>query len=142
MYVGNVMLLVLNLPLIPMWVQVLKIPGRTLYPLILLFCLIGAYSMNNSVFDAFVMIIFGVAGYLFRKFDFEGAPLVLAFVLGPLLDMNLRQALLISGGSFIDFFTRPISAATLGLAILLSVSATLPFVKRRLQQYRESVDEG
>jgi putative tricarboxylic transport membrane protein len=125
-----------------MWVQVLKIPGRTLYPLILLFCLIGAYSMNNSVFDAFVMIIFGVVGYLFKKFDFEGAPLVLAFVLGPLLDMNLRQALLISEGSFIDFFTRPISAATLGLAILLSVSATLPFVKRRLQQYRESVDEG
>jgi putative tricarboxylic transport membrane protein len=141
MYVGNVMLLVLNLPLIPMWVQVLKIPGKYLYPLILLFCLIGAYSMNNSVFDVFVMIIFGVLGYLFRKFEFEGAPLVLAFVLGPLLDMNLRQALLMSKGSFIDFFIRPISAVTLSVSILLLVSATFPFVKKRLQQYRESVDE-
>jgi putative tricarboxylic transport membrane protein len=141
MYVGNVLLLVLNLPLIPMWVQVLKIPGKYLYPLILLFCLIGAYSMNNSVFDVFVMIIFGVVGYLFRKFEFEGAPLVLAFVLGPLLDMNLRQALLMSKGSFIEFFIRPISAVTLGLSILLLVSATFPFVKKRLQRYRESIDK-
>ena len=141
MYVGNVMLLVLNLPLIPMWVQVLKIPDKYLYPLILLFCLIGAYSMNNSVFDVFVMIIFGVVGYLFRKFEYEGAPLVLAFVLGPLLDLNLRQALLISDGKFIDFFTRPISAVTLGLAIFLLLSATFPFVTKKLQQYRESVDE-
>ena len=97
--------------------------------------------MNNSMFDVFVMIIFGVVGYLFRKFEFEGAPLVLAFVLGPLLDMNLRQALLMSKGSFIDFFVRPISAVTLGLSILLLVSATFPFVIKRLQQYRESVDE-
>ena len=141
MYVGNVMLLVLNLPLIPMWVQVLKIPAKYLYPLILLFCLIGAYSMNNSVFDVFVMIIFGVVGYLFRKFEFEGAPLVLAFVLGPLLDMNLRQALLMSNGNFIDFFRRPISAVTLGLSILLLVSATFPFVIKRLQKYREIIDE-
>ena len=141
MYVGNVMLLVLNLPLIPMWVQVLKIPDKYLYPLILLFCLIGAYSMNNSVFDVFVMIIFGVVGYLFRKFEFEGAPLVLAFVLGPLLDMNLRQALLVSDGRVIDFFTRPISAVTLGLAILILLSATFPFVVKRLQRYRESMDE-
>ena len=141
MYVGNVMLLVLNLPLIPMWVQVLKIPAKYLYPLILLFCLIGAYSMNNSMFDVFVMIIFGVVGYLFRKFEFEGAPLVLAFVLGPLLDMNLRQALLMSKGSFIDFFVRPISAVTLGLSILLLVSATFPFVIKRLQKYREIIDE-
>jgi putative tricarboxylic transport membrane protein len=141
MYVGNVMLLVLNLPLIPMWVQVLKIPAKYLYPLILLFCLIGAYSMNNSMFDVFIMIIFGVVGYLFRKFEFEGAPLVLAFVLGPLLDMNLRQALLMSKGSFIDFFVRPISAVTLGLSILLLVSATFPFVIKRLQKYREIIDE-
>jgi len=141
MYVGNVMLLVLNLPLIPMWVQVLKIPDKYLYPLILLFCLIGAYSMNNSVFDVFVMIIFGVVGYLFRKFEYEGAPLVLAFVLGPLLDLNLRQALLISDGSFVDFFTRPISAVTLGLAILLLITSVFPFVIKRLQRYRESVDE-
>jgi putative tricarboxylic transport membrane protein len=141
MYVGNVMLLVLNLPLIPMWVQVLKVPDRYLYPLILLFCLIGAYSMNNSTFDVFIMIIFGVVGYLFRKFEYEGAPLVLAFVLGPILDINLRQALLISDGSFVAFFSRPISAVTLGLATLLLVTSALPAVVKKLQQYKESVDE-
>jgi putative tricarboxylic transport membrane protein len=141
MYVGNVMLLVLNLPLIPLWVQVLKIPLKWLYPLILLFCLIGAYSMNNNVFDVLVMILFGAVGYLFRKFEYEGAPLVLAFVLGPLLDLNLRQALLISEGSFLDFGTRPISALTLAIAIVLLSSAAFPFVMKRLQQYRESVDK-
>jgi putative tricarboxylic transport membrane protein len=141
MYVGNVMLLVLNLPLIPMWVQVLKVPDKYLYPLILLFCLIGAYSMNNSTFDVFIMIIFGVIGYLFRKFEYEGAPLVLAFVLGPLLDLNLRQALLISEGSFMAFFTRPISAVTLGLSILLLATSAVPAVVKRLQTYKESVEE-
>jgi putative tricarboxylic transport membrane protein len=141
MYVGNIMLLILNLPLIPMWVQVLKIPDKYLYPLIILFCLIGAYTINNNLFDVFIMIIFGVVGYLFRKFDYEGAPLVLAFVLGPLLDMNLRQALLASQGSFIDFFTRPISAVTLGLAIFLLITAAFPFVIKRLQQFRKSIEE-
>jgi putative tricarboxylic transport membrane protein len=141
MYVGNVMLLILNLPLIPMWVQVLKVPDKYLYPLILLFCLIGAYSMNNSTFDVFIMILFGLVGYLFRKFEYEGAPLVLAFVLGPLLDLNLRQALLISDGSFLAFFVRPISAVTLGLSILLLVSAAVPAVVKKLQTYKASVDD-
>ena len=126
MYVGNVMLLVLNLPLIPMWVQVLKIPAKYLYPLILLFCLIGAYTINNTVFGIFVMSIFGVVGYLFKKFEYEPAPMVLAFVLGPLLDLNLRQALLMSEGSFLGFFTQPISAVTLGIAILLLLSSICP----------------
>jgi len=139
MYVGNAMLLVLNLPLIPMWVQVLKIPGKYLYPLILLFCLIGAYSINNNVFDVFIVILFGVVGYLFKKFDYEGAPLVLAFVLGPLLDLNLRHALLISDGRFLDFFTRPISAVSLGLAVFLLATAVFPFVMKRLQKYRENL---
>jgi putative tricarboxylic transport membrane protein len=141
MYIGNVMLLVLNLPLIPMWVQVLKVPAKLLYPLILLFCLIGAYSMNNSAFDVFIMIAFGVVGYLFKKFEYEGAPLVLAFVLGPLLDLNLRQALLISEGSFLAFFTRPISAVTLGLTLVLLISAVLPFVAKKLAKYREVVED-
>jgi len=141
MYVGNIMLLVLNLPLIPMWVQVLKIPNKYLYPLILLFCLIGGYSINNNVFDVFVMIIFGAVGYLFRKFEFEGAPLMLALVLGPLLNLNLRQALLISEGSFIDFFARPISAVTLGIAILFLATPAFPFVVKRLKQYRKSIQE-
>jgi len=133
MYIGNVMLLVLNLPLIPMWVQVLKIPEKLLYPLILLFCLIGAYSMNNDIFDVFVMIIFGVVGYLFRKFEYEGAPLILAFVLGPMFDLNLRQALLISDGSFIPFFTRPISAVTLILAIMLLIISIFPTFFRMIK---------
>lgn len=121
MYIGNAMLLVLNLPLIPMWVQVLKIPGKYLYPLIILFCLIGCYSINNDVFHIFVMLIFGTLGYLLRKFEYDGAPLVLAFVLGPMADLNLRHALLSSNGSFIPFFTRPISGVTLSVAIILLI---------------------
>ncbi len=116
MYIGNIMLLVLNLPLIPLWVQVLRIPGKILYPLILLFCLIGAYGINNSIFDVYVMIFFGVAGYLFRKFGYESAPLILAFVLGPLFEINLRRSLLISEGSLSIFFTRPIALAAIILA--------------------------
>ncbi len=116
MYIGNIMLLILNLPLIPLWVQVLRIPGKILYPLILLFCLIGAYGINNSIFDVYVMIFFGVAGYLFRKFGYESAPLILAFVLGPLFEVNLRRSLLISEGSLSIFFTRPIALAAIILA--------------------------
>lgn len=121
MYIGNLMLLVLNLPLVPLWVQILKIPGRVLYPSILLFCVIGAYGINNSIFDVYVMIFFGVAGYFFRKFGYEGAPLILAFVLGPLFEVNLRRSLLISEGSFAIFFTRPIALG----AILLSAALVL-----------------
>ena len=103
------MLLILNLPLIPLWVQVLRIPDRILYPLILLFCVIGAYSINNNVFDIGVMVIFGIAGYLFKKFGYEAAPFILGFVLGPMFEVNLRRSLLISQGSFSIFFTRPIA---------------------------------
>ncbi len=109
MYVGNAMLLALNLPLIGMWVKVLKVPYVILFPLILLFCLIGVYSINNSTFDIFLMILFGVIGYLMQKFGFEPAPLALAYVLSPLLETALRQSLNISGGNFTIFFTRPIS---------------------------------
>jgi putative tricarboxylic transport membrane protein len=131
MYIGNVMLLILNLPLIPMWVQVLKIPERFLYPLIILFCLIGAYSLNNDVFDIVVMVVFGVVGYLFRKFEFEGAPLILAFVLGTMFDQNLRQALLISDGSFFPFLTRPISGVTLGIAVIVLIISFFPLSSLR-----------
>ena len=109
MYVGNAMLLALNLPLIGMWVKVLRIPYTILFPLILLFCLIGVYSVNNSVIDVYLMILFGIVGYLMQKFGFEPAPLALAYVLSPMLETALRQSLSISGGSFIIFFTRPIS---------------------------------
>jgi putative tricarboxylic transport membrane protein len=121
MYIGNVMLLILNLPLIPMWVQVLKIPDKILYPLILLFCVVGAYCINNSVFDIAVMIIFGVVGYLFKKFGYEGAPLILGFVLGPMFEVNLRRSLLISQGSFSIFFTRPIALTAIIICIILLI---------------------
>jgi putative tricarboxylic transport membrane protein len=121
MYIGNVVLVILNLPLIPLWVQVLRIPGRILYPLVLLFCLVGAFSIQNSVFDIMVMIIFGIVGYLCRKNGYEGAPLILSFVLGPLFEVNFRRSLLMSQGSFSIFFTRPIALGamifSLGLAM-------------------------
>jgi putative tricarboxylic transport membrane protein len=131
MYVGNGILLLLNLPLIGMWVQVLKIPYRILFPLILLFCLIGAYSVNYSVIDVLIMIVFGVVGYLMKKFGYEGAPLILAYVLGPMLETSLRQSLTISSGSFTIFVTRPICAGGLVLALILIISPILPRMRKR-----------
>jgi putative tricarboxylic transport membrane protein len=141
MYMGNAMLVLLNLPFIGIWVQVLKIPYRILMPLILLFCLIGAYSVTNSTFDVTLMILFGGVGYLMRKFGYEGAPLVLAFVMGPLLELNLRQSLLISGGSFAIFITRPISGVTLAIAFLLLLSNLIPFMKKRREKVEEILKE-
>jgi putative tricarboxylic transport membrane protein len=137
MYVGNAMLVLLNLPMIGIWVQVLKIPHRILFPLILLFCLIGAYSLNNSWFEVCLMVFFGAIGYLMRKFEYEGAPLVLAFVLGPMLEQALRQSLLISGGSFMIFFSRPISGITLIFAFLLLLSNIIPSLKKRRREYKQ-----
>ena len=132
MYVGNAMLLVLNLPLIGMWVRILKVPYPILFPLILLFCLIGCYSLNNSVTEVIIMVLFGLIGYTFKKFQYEGPPLVLALVLGPMMENSLRQALLMSGGSPVIFFSRPISAALMGTAILLLVFPLIPkFQKKR-----------
>lgn len=126
MYIGNIMLLILNLPLITIWVQVLKVPYKILFPLILLFCLIGVYSVNNVVFDIYIMLIFGIMGYLMKKFGYEGAPLVLAFVLGPLMENNLRKSLIISQGDFSIFFVRPLAAASLILALFLLISPLIP----------------
>jgi putative tricarboxylic transport membrane protein len=141
MYIGNVMLLVLNLPLIPLWVQLLKIPYRILFPLILLFCLIGSYSLKNSAFDVVVMIFFGIIGYLFRKFGYEGAPLILAFVLGPMFELNLRQSLLISKGSLLIFFTRPISAVTLTLSIFILFTSFIPYFRRAKRKHESSTKD-
>jgi len=137
LYLGNALLIVLNLPLIGIWVKVLKIPYKILFPLILLFCLIGAYSMNNVNFDLYVMIFFGVLGWGMRKFGYEGAPLILAYVLGPMLENALRQSLLISQGSFWIFMTRPISAVALGFAIFLLLSNLFPFFRKRRREYGE-----
>lgn len=138
MYIGNVMLLILNLPLIPIWVNVLKIPYRVLFPLILLFCIIGAYSLNNSIFDIVLMFIFGILGYLFRRFKYEGAPLVLAFVLGPLFEINLRQSLILSKGDFFIFFTRPISAVVIAVTIIVAIISFVPQFSRLRRKYKSS----
>jgi putative tricarboxylic transport membrane protein len=121
MYAGNVMLLILNLPLIAIWVRVLKVPYPILFPLILLFCLIGAYSINNSVTDMIIMNLFGIVGYMMRKLDYEAAPLILAFILGPLFENALRQSLMMSKGSFLIFLTRPISLAFVLFVVLILV---------------------
>jgi putative tricarboxylic transport membrane protein len=131
MYIGNVMLLVLNMPLIGMWVQVLKLPYRILFPLILMFCIVGVFASGNAVFDVLVMVIFGVLGYLMRKFGYEPAPLVLAFVLGPMLENNLRKSLILSHGDFTIFVERPISATCLVLAAAALAAPLLPALARR-----------
>jgi len=131
MYVGNAMLLVLNLPLIGLWVKLLKVPYAILFPLILLFCLIGGYTVNNKVVDVYLMIIFGVAGYLLRKFRYEAAPLILAFVLGPLLEDALRQSLIISEGDPMIFFSRPIAATLFVAVLLLFLSTLFPIIGRK-----------
>jgi len=130
MYVGNAMLLALNLPLIGIWVQLLRVPYSILFPLIILFCLIGSYSINNSSVDVLIMLVFGVIGYLMKKLSLEAAPMVLAFVLGPMLETALRQSLIKSKGSFSIFFTRPISAVCLILAIGLLIMPMLPWFRR------------
>jgi len=128
MYIGNAMLLVLNLPLIPLWIQVLKVPYFLLYPLIFLFCLVGSYSIENNVGDVIIMLIFGIVGYLMKKFRYEGAPLVLALVLGKMLETTLRQSLILSRGEFSIFIFRPISLAFLIVAAFLLI---IPIVTQR-----------
>jgi putative tricarboxylic transport membrane protein len=130
MYIGNVFLLILNLPLIGLWVKLLQVPYKILFPFLLLFSVIGSYSVDNRTFDVLVMLIFGIFGYLFRKYGYESAPLVLAFVLGPMFENALRQSLLISMGSGLIFITRPISAGFLITAVLLLLSPI--FFKIRL----------
>ena len=122
MYVGNAMLLVLNLPLIGMWVRLLKTPYIILFPLILLFCLIGVYSLNTNVAEIIIMLIFGVIGFVLRRVGFEGAPFILAMVLGPIMETSLRQSLLISRGNFSIFFTRPICAVLMVVTVTFLIS--------------------
>jgi putative tricarboxylic transport membrane protein len=133
LYVGNVMLLVLNLPLIGLWVKILKIPYHFLFSLILLLCIVGSYITNNNPYDVIIMVIFGLIGYLMKKFDYEAAPLVLALVLGPMMETALRRSLVISDGGFAIFFTRPISASFLIVALLVLLSP-LVLKKKRLRE--------
>ena len=136
MYIGNLLLLVLNLPLIGMWVSVLRVPYGVLFPLILLFCLIGVYSLNNNATEIFIMLVFGLAGYLLRKLAFDGTPFLLALVLGPIFENNLRQSLIIAKGDFSVFLARPLSLIFIvaaGLVLATSVSSGLRKRWRQLE---------
>jgi len=133
MYVGNLILLGLNLPLIGLWVQMLKVPYPILFPIILIVCIIGCYSLNYSLVEAAVMCLFGVVGYLLKKLEYEGAPLILAFVLSPMLENALRQSLIMSQGSFSIFFTRPISLIFILLAFMLLLSPVIPGFRKKPQ---------
>ena len=123
MYLGNIMLVILNLPLIGIWVKILKIPYKILFPLILFFCVIGAYSINNRTFDILVMIVFGLFGYFLKKLDFEAAPLALAFVLGPMFELSFRQTMIIASHNVYFIFTRPVALIAISLSILLLISS-------------------
>ncbi|MEI7670535.1 MAG: tripartite tricarboxylate transporter permease [Syntrophales bacterium] len=122
MYVGNIMLLILNLPLIGLWVRLLKVPYAILFPFILLFCLIGAYTVGNNIQDVYIMIFFGIIGYVLKKYEYEPAPFVLAFILGPMFENAFRQSLIISNGSPLIFLSRPIAAAFLLISLIILIS--------------------
>jgi len=134
MWIGNLMLLVINLPLVGLWVSLLRVPYRLLFPAIIAICCIGAYSVNNSPFDVMLTGAFGLIGYWLVKHDFESAPMLLGLVLGPPMEENLRRAMVISGGDATVFVTRPISAVLLALTVLMLVVAMLPRIRRRREE--------
>jgi putative tricarboxylic transport membrane protein len=134
MWIGNLMLIIINLPLVGVWVTLLRVPYRLLFPSIIVFCCIGIYSINNSPTDVMISAMYGVVGYWLIKHDFEAAPMLLGFVLGPLMEENLRRAMLIARGDATVFFTRPISGGLLAVAILLLILAVLPMIRKRREE--------
>ena len=130
MWIGNVMLLVINLPMIGMWVKLLQVPYRLMFPAIMIFCCIGIYSINNSTSDVMFTAFFGVVGYTLLKFGFEPAPMLLGFVLGKLMEEKLRQALILSRGSFSTFVERPVSGVLLAVAVIMLLVALLPSIRK------------
>jgi TctA family transporter len=134
MWVGNLMLIVLNLPLIGMWIKLLTVPYRFLFPAILTFCCIGLYTLNNSSFDVYIAVVFGLIGYVFYKLGCEPAPLLLGFILGPMMEENLRRALLLSRGDWSTFLTRPLSSGLLIASALMIVIVALPSIKAKRQE--------
>lgn len=127
MYIGNIMLLVLNLPLISIWIKILDIPYKILFPLILLFCVIGAYSINCKTFDVLVMIVFGLVGYILKKHEYDLAPLVLAFILGPMFELSFRQTVTIASGRLSFLLTKPIAAVALLLSLVIIAYSIVGF---------------
>jgi TctA family transporter len=140
MWIGNLFLLILNLPLIGLWVRMISVPYHFLFPVIVVFCCIGVFSLNNSSFDVFLMAAFGLLGYIFRKLDAEPAPMLLAFILGPMMEEFLRRTLLLSNGNPFVLVSRPISAAMLAVALVLLVIVLSPAVsKKRQAAFQEEV---
>jgi putative tricarboxylic transport membrane protein len=138
MWIGNLFLVILNLPMVGMWVKLVSVPYQYLFPAILVFCGIGVFSLNNTEFDVYLMALFGVVGYIFVKLDCEPAPMLLAFILGPMMEEYLRRALLLSRGDPMVFLQRPISATMLALAALAVIVAGLPMIyKKREETFRE-----
>ncbi|MBK1616047.1 hypothetical protein CKO44_21570 [Rubrivivax gelatinosus] len=140
MWVGNLMLVVLNLPLIGMWIKLLTVPYRFLFPAIMAFCCIGLYTLNNNNFDVYMGAGFAVVGYLFYKLGCEPAPLLLGFILGPMMEENLRRALLLSRGDWTTFATRPLSAGLLVAALLMVVVVMLPSIKSKREEAFQDAD--
>lgn len=130
MWIGNLMLVIINLPMIGMWVRLLKVPYDLMYPAILIFCAIGVYSLNNNSFDVYVTVVFGFLGYLFSKIGCPPAPMLIGFVLGPMMEEHLRRAMLLSRGNPMVFLERPISATLLALALIAVVAMGLPSIRR------------
>src|SRR5467141_1759763 len=131
MWIGNLMLVIINLPLVGLWVRLLRVPYRMLFPAILIFCAIGVYSINNAPADVIMVAAFGLVGYWLSKHEFEPAPMLLGFVLGPLMEENLRRAMLIARGDPTTFLVRPISGSLLAIAALLLVVAVLPMIRSK-----------
>jgi TctA family transporter len=134
MWVGNLMLVILNLPMIGIWIKLLTVPYRMLYPAILLFCCIGVYSINNSSFDVYLTVIFGVLGYFCTKLECEPAPLILGFILGPMMEENLRRAMLLSRGDPSTFVTKPISATLLAISVLMLLVVLSPVLRKKREE--------
>ena len=134
MWIGNLMLVVLNLPLIGIWVKLLKVPYRILFPAILVFCTIGVYSLKNDPFDIYTTAAFGIIGYIWSKLRCEGAPLLLGLVLGPMMEENFRRALLLSRGNYSTFIDRPLSASLLVVALVLVIIVALPSIKKKRKE--------
>jgi putative tricarboxylic transport membrane protein len=140
MWIGNLMLVILNLPLIGIWIKLLTVPYRFLFPSILTFCCIGLYSLNNNNFDVFMGAAFGVLGYVFYKLGCEPAPLLLGFILGPMMEENLRRALLLSRGDWSTFLTRPLSAGLLAAAVAMVIVVMLPAIKSKREEAFQEAD--
>ncbi len=140
MYVGNLVLLALNLPLVGLFVRVLQIPYSYLYPLIIMFCIIGVYEVNHSIIDVWIMLIMGVVGYVLRKFEFDPAPLVLGLVIAPTFELSLRQSLIMSSGNWTIFFSRPIAAVLFAICAVLLGLAVISYMSRK--DWREKLAEA